>query len=69
MKPRAQLPSVAAWLSDHRRTGKWLGEKLGHDKWWASKLLTGTIRCSVPVLVKLADITGIDLETLAKECR
>lgn len=63
-----QLDSVLDWLVANRHDRYWLAEKFGHRRDWSSKLFHGEIACSVPVLVRIAKITGLPLELLAGEC-
>lgn len=63
-----QLGSVMEWLVANRHSRAWLAEKLGRDRVWASRLFLGEISCSVPVLLKLHKLTGLDLKRIAQEC-
>ena len=65
---QGQLDSVLDWLVAHRRSRVWLGKRLGYTKSWVSQLFMGKIGCSVPMLLRLSKLTGIELEQLAREC-
>lgn len=67
-KKSEQLGSVLDWLVAKRRSRAWLAEQLGHPRMWASRLFRGEVACSVPVLIRLVKLTGLDMEQLAREC-
>jgi hypothetical protein len=67
-KQKEQLSSVLDWLVAHGHSRSWLSDQFNRSHMWGSRLFRGEIACSVPELVKLGELTGIDLRILAKEC-
>lgn len=73
-KRSGQLGSVLDWLIEHHHSRTWLAEQITskdgsrRDRFWASKVFLGEVACTVPELVQIYEITGLELLDIALEC-
>lgn len=69
MKPRAKYKDLKAFFEKTGRTQQWLAEQLDVDQSHISLITSGQRQPSLPLAVRIRDLTGVALESLvaAKE--
>ena len=58
------LNRIKVVLVEHKRTNKWLAEKLGKDPGTVSKWCTNSTQPSLEILIKISKLLNVDLSEL-----
>lgn len=58
---------IKVMLVENKKTSKWLAEQLGKDPATVSKWCTNTTQPSLEMLLKIADLLGIEYTELVRK--
>ena len=64
MDDQKDLNRIKVMLVEKKLTSKWLAEQLGKDRATVSKWCTNTTQPSLEVLLKIADLLGVEYTEL-----
>ena len=64
MDDQKDLNRIKVMLVEKKLTSKWLAEQLGKDRATVSKWCTNTSQPSLEVLLKIADLLGVEYTEL-----
>ena len=60
------LNRIKVVLVEKKRTNKWLAEQLGKDQGTISKWCTNTCQPDLGILMRIAELLGVDLNELVR---
>ena len=66
MDDQKDLNRIKVMLVEKKLTSKWLAEQLGKDRATVSKWCTNTTQPSLEVLLKIADLLGVEYTELIR---
>lgn len=66
MNDQKDLNRIKVMLVEKKLTSKWLAEQLGKDRATVSKWCTNTSQPSLEVLLKIADLLGVEYTELIR---
>lgn len=66
MDDQKDLNRIKVMLVEKKLTSKWLAEQLGKDRATVSKWCTNTSQPSLEVLLKIADLLGVEYTELIR---